>query len=169
MNRKILFILLLTLVVLMGINQSVANSFIHGKFAAQYDSSGTKLDSCRLCMASTSSPVSWNEYGEDLRGDVDFSRDNPLHAMKNIESLDSDGDGFTNLDEIQSSTFPGDASDVPAPNPELISAPDEVSPEPTQTPVQEKIEPESTNAVTAFASFAMFLVAYSLYIRKKEE
>ena len=75
MNRKILFILLVTLTALIGAHQSVANTFIHGKFTARYDVSGTKLDSCKLCMASTSPPVSWNEYGTDLRSDTDFSRD----------------------------------------------------------------------------------------------
>ena len=170
MNRKILFILLVTFVALIGAHQSVANSFIHGKFTAQYDVSGPKLDSCKTCMASTSSPVSWNEYGTELRSDTDFSRDNPLQAMKNIESLDSDGDGFTNLEEIQSSTFPGDADDFPAPSPELISAPDETPTKtPTQTPVQEETEPVSTNTVTAFATLVMFVAVYFLAIRKKEE
>ena len=175
MNRKILFILLVTLVVLIGIQQSVANGFIHGKFKEQYDVSGTKLDSCKLCMASTSPPVSRNEYGMDLRNDSDFNRNNPLQAMKNIESLDSDGDGFINIDEITSSTFPGNASDFPAgPSPELISAPHEEPTKtptktPAQTPVQEDTEPKSTNAVTAFATLSMFVAVYFLIVRKKEE
>ena len=169
MNRKILFILLVTLVAIIGTYQSVANSSIHDKFTAQYGVSGTKLDSCKLCMASTSSPVSWNEYGTDLRSDSDFNRNNPLQAMKNIESLDSDGDGFTNIDEIQSSTFPGDTNDFPPPSPELISAPHEDPPEITQTPVQEETEPVSTNTVTAFATLSMFVVVYFLAVRKKGE
>ena len=169
MNKKILFILLVTFVVLIGVHQSVANSSIHGKFTAEYGVSGTKLDSCKLCMASTSSPVSWNEYGTDLRSDTDFNRNNPEQAMKNIESMDSDGDGFTNINEIQSSTLPGDADDFPAPSPELISAPDETAPELTQTPVPEETEPVSTNTVTAFATLSMFAAVYFLAVRKKEE
>ena len=170
MNKKILFILLVTLVALIGAHQSVANSSIHGKFTVQYGVSDTKLDSCKLCMASISSPVSWNEYGTDLRSDTDFNRNNPEQAMKNIESLDSDGDGFTNIDEIQSSTLPGDANDFPAPSPELISAPHETPTKIlTQTPVQEEAEPVSTNTVTAFVTLSMFLAVYFLTVRKKEE
>ena len=167
MNRKILFILLVTFVVLIGAHQSVANSSIYGKFTVQYEVSGTKLDSCKLCMASTSSPVSWNEYGTDLRSDDDFSRNNPGLAMKNIESLDSDGDGFTNIEEIQSATLPGDSGDFPAP-PET-PAPHGTPPELIQTPVPEETEPESTNAVTAFATLVIFVAVYFLAIRKKEE
>lgn len=100
MNRKILFILLVTLIALIGAHQSVANSFIKEKFTTQYDASGTKLDSCKTCMSSTSSPVSWNEYGTDLRSNADFIRNNPGKAMENIESLDSDGDGFTNIENF---------------------------------------------------------------------
>ncbi len=172
MKRKILVILVITAIALAFVQQSMANSVIHGKFTAQYDVSGTKLDSCQLCMASTTAPVSWNEYGMELKSNSDF-KDNLELAMKNIESMDSDGDGFTNIEEIQGATFPGDASDFPAMMPEETSTPEAMStPEVTatiqQTPVMEETEPVSTSGVNAFATLVMFAAVFFL-TRKKEE
>jgi len=63
---------------------------------------GTKLDSCTLCHISTNPPA-WNDYGNDYGDhDQDFAA---------IESLDSDGDGVSNVDEIADGTFPGNATD----------------------------------------------------------
>jgi len=35
----------------------------------------------------------------------------PARTIVFIEPLDSDGDGFTNIDEIKAGTFPGDPTD----------------------------------------------------------
>jgi len=52
-----------------------------------------------------------NPYGKDLA-----RQGSPLRAasFKAIEALDSDKDGFTNLQEIQAGTLPGDPASKPA-------------------------------------------------------
>jgi hypothetical protein len=63
----------------------------------------TKLDACVTCHVGTGTEL--NRYGNDL------------HVAKakfaDVEKLDSDRDGFTNLDEIKALTFPGDSTDTP--------------------------------------------------------
>ena len=70
-------------------------------FNDKYGTSGTKLDSCSTCHAS-SSPAkdNLNPYG------TDFGAAN--HDFGAIEPKDSDADGVTNIDEIKKRTFPGD-------------------------------------------------------------
>jgi len=95
----------------------------------------TKLDDCALCHKSgqigsrtygscdychqiynTQEPhgdilATLNSYGEAYRV-ADYS-------PEDIENLNSDGDEFTNIEEIRALTFPGDASDYPG----LVPAP----------------------------------------------
>jgi hypothetical protein len=82
--------------------------------AAYPDATGSRIDACGLCH--TNVPKR-NAYGTAYAG--------AGHLFAPIESADSDGDGFTNLEEIVALTFPGDASDTPAVQP---------SPTPTATP-----------------------------------
>jgi len=55
-----------------------------------------------------------NQYGLNYHG---YGRN--AAAVKTIESLDSDGDGYSNIDEIQADRYPGDAKDYPG----LVAAP----------------------------------------------
>ena len=64
--------------------------------------SGTRIDECNFCHASE---FSRNPYG------VDYA--NSGYDFVAIESLDSDGDGFTNIDEINRLSLPGQAEDRP--------------------------------------------------------
>ncbi|HVN53666.1 MAG TPA: DNRLRE domain-containing protein [Anaerolineaceae bacterium] len=66
----------------------------------------TSLDSCDLCHASNFPVI--NAYGSAFKSHGDNAA-----AFGAIESLDSDGDGFTNFQEILARTFPGDASSHP--------------------------------------------------------
>jgi len=70
-------------------------------FNDKYGTSGSKLDSCSTCHAS-SSPAkdNLNPYGTDFGG--------AGHDFGAIEGKDSDGDGVSNIDEINKRTFPGD-------------------------------------------------------------
>jgi hypothetical protein len=77
-------------------------------FNAEYGTSGgynynPQLGSCLTCHPSGSSR---NAFANDWR--------NNGHNFANVESMDSDNDGFTNLDEIVAGTFPGDSSSKPA-------------------------------------------------------
>jgi len=85
-------------------------------FEAAYPAAvGSRIDTCSLCHSSGSAR---NTYGAAYK--------NAGHQFAPIEADDSDGDGFTNLEEIVALTFPGNASDPPAP---------QASPTPTVTPL----------------------------------
>ena len=85
--------------------------------------------SCLLCHDNTS-PASWNAYGLDLRAvlptgglsNEQFATELP-DALLSIEGLDSDGDGFENLDEIIGGSWPADPQSVPGD----ATCPDDVS------------------------------------------
>lgn len=74
-------------------------------FNKKYGTQGTKLDSCNTCHTTTQDADHLNPYGTDFRkANRDYGA---------IEGLDSDGDGFKNIDEINAGTFPGDPNDNP--------------------------------------------------------
>lgn len=64
---------------------------------------------CAKCHTSTQ-PVAWNNYGLAVYGALDGEafEDNLGAALAAIEDDDSDGDGLTNLEEIEIGTNPGD-------------------------------------------------------------
>lgn len=115
-----------------------ANRFLE----AYPQKAGTKLDNCNLCHSGGSyvnsrgravelGSCQWchDTYGYDGAGDIaqtinsygaayqDAGRN--AQAVQQIDSLDSDGDGYTNAEEIAANTFPGDAGDTPG----LVAAP----------------------------------------------
>lgn len=63
----------------------------------------TPLNSCSLCH---SGGTNRNPYGQDF---VEHSLN-----FEAIENIDSDDDGFTNIDEIIGIAFPGDPASVPS-------------------------------------------------------
>jgi len=85
----------------------------------------------RLCLAGPAScdtchlgaPPSLNLYGEAVHGELpaDAEEDPETFlealeaALRATESFDSDGDGVTNLEEIEAGSKPGDAQSIPAP------------------------------------------------------
>ncbi len=70
---------------------------------------GSRIDVCQLCHvnANPNSNSARNAYGTAFRSNS--------HNFGNVANLDSDGDGFTNLQEITALTFPGNAADKPTP------------------------------------------------------
>ena len=96
---------------------------------------GTKLDSCTLChtggsytsggKTTTLGSCQWchYKYGYDKSGDITatlnpygkdyLAQGRNVAALKTIETKDSDGDGFTNIVEINAVRYPGDATDDP--------------------------------------------------------
>lgn len=88
------------------------------QFQNRYGAAGSAIDTCNLCHAIT---PALNGYGTAFR---DASRN-----FAAIESLDSDGDGRTNIQEITARTFPGEAdgqappSDAIAPTVTAFSVP----------------------------------------------
>ena len=88
-----------------------------------YGTAGTRLDTCNTCHITGRST---NPYGTHLKSEIsrvmnpeaealtDEQFLNALRgALRGIEELDSDGDGYSNLAEIKALTFPGDPGDHP--------------------------------------------------------
>jgi hypothetical protein len=100
--------LALAIALVMG---SVATAYSIGGYLTQFENkypaaSGTQIDSCSLCHTDISQSSARNSYGAAFGSNS--------HNFAAIESLDSDGDGFTNLQEISAKTFPGNAGSKPA-------------------------------------------------------
>lgn len=116
------------------------------KFLTAYpDAAGTKLDHCALChsggqyenkkgeMVALGSCL-WchDTYGYDGAGEIEdtinvYGTDykaagRNATAVTSINTLDSDGDGYTNGEEIAAGTFPGNPDDYPG----LTPAPSKV-------------------------------------------
>lgn len=90
-------------------------------FNSVYETKGTKLDTCRTCH--TSGRL-LNSYGNDAKREFSIMKvsdsqteEEPIaafvEALKAIEPIDSDGDGYSNAEEITARTFPGNPSDYP--------------------------------------------------------
>jgi len=92
---------LVAVVALLGAPMASAKSSFLTSFNQHYDTAGTRLDSCATCHNGEAR----NPYGRAYSGSG--------RNFTAIENLDSDGDGFTNLVEINSLTFPGNPDDYP--------------------------------------------------------
>lgn len=100
--------------VAMMISTATALPEILDVFNAKYDTGGTRLDTCDTCHFHGSQNASnLNSYGMDMNGHLNIAINKGLAI---IEPLDSDRDGFTNIDEIHNLTFPGNKSDSPKKN-----------------------------------------------------
>ncbi len=115
-----------------------ANSTDLANFEGTYSTAvGSRIDTCSLCH--TSSIPSLNAFGAAYKA----AGRNPA-AFAAIASLDSDGDGYTNAQEIAALTFPGDPNDHPAAPPTATATPG-----PTNTATTSKTTgPISTMAPT---------------------
>jgi len=96
-------------------------------FNATYPSAATSaLSSCVLCHINPAGGGTRNGYGNAFLASG--------HNFKTIETQDSDGDGYTNIAEINAKTFPGNAASHPAtPTPTPAPTPTP-TPAPTPTP-----------------------------------
>lgn len=89
-----------------------AVSEIHTAWTAMYNVAGTPLDACISCHNPHSMDV-YNPYGRDIYNEILAGFD-AYQALANVEPVDSDGDGFSNIAEINALTFPGDPNSFPA-------------------------------------------------------
>ncbi len=104
-NRATLIVILM---MVMMVGSALAISNYLSTFNARYGTSATVLNTCVLCH-----PSGGGNNGGNLNAFADhFSANNNSYAA--IENLDSDGDGFTNIQEITARTFPGNAASFPA-------------------------------------------------------
>ena len=74
------------------------------------------LPTCAYCHVSTDPETpTWNPYGDDLADALDGLEFDALEAaLAEVAELDSDGDGFSNEEEIEAGTRPGDSASAPA-------------------------------------------------------
>jgi hypothetical protein len=81
------------------------------------------LPDCKTCHEKTQQPVVMNAFGRDVSIALEAYTTKPFDpgafngslpfALTDVEGLDSDGDGHTNLTELLEGTFPGDKSSIP--------------------------------------------------------
>ncbi|HET9476394.1 MAG TPA: ethylbenzene dehydrogenase-related protein, partial [Dehalococcoidia bacterium] len=101
----------------------------------KYGTAATKLNSCGTCHQDPEGGGPFNPYGTAFQGAAGTT-DQKFTA---IEGLDSDGDTYLNLAEIQAGTWPGDPADFPGST---------ATPTPSPTPVPPIIL-NSASVVTA--------------------
>ena len=93
------------LIVIMASSALALRSYLTD-FNNQYGTSATPLNTCGLC----------HPGGTNTAGNLnDFANDYVLngYSYTAIQNLDSDGDGFTNIQEINARTLPGDPASFP--------------------------------------------------------
>ena len=101
---KRLFSILFVMTFLLSLyTLTYASSSYMTSFNSRYGSAGTAIGACSVCH--TTAPAC-NSYGNAFKSNA--------HNYATIEPLDSDGDGFTNIVEINAKAFPGNASSNPA-------------------------------------------------------
>ncbi|MFZ2198972.1 MAG: thrombospondin type 3 repeat-containing protein [Thermodesulfovibrionales bacterium] len=105
-SRKLLVILLAVVFIIGAVGSAGAVSSYLSSFSSTYPSSATASFGCQICHV-PAGPPSRNPYGTAYR--------NAGHNFTTIEPQDSDGDGATNIAEINAGTNPGDAGSKPAP------------------------------------------------------
>ena len=125
-----IYLLIMTIVAtVIIIDTAMALPEMLDSFDTKYNTKGTRLDTCDVCHIPNKphrsacdevchipnkpqkvDPINLNPYGMGLRAHLDIPVD---QALATIESLDSDADKFTNIDEIHNLTFPGSKNDFP--------------------------------------------------------
>lgn len=126
MRERIWLMSIMAIVMIVG-TVSALPEILDG-FNAKYDTVGTKLDTCDTCHISgkpqhnacddvchipnkpQKESDNLNPYGVSIKNSLKM---NISQAFTTIENLDSDGDKFSNIDEIHNLTFPGDKKDSP--------------------------------------------------------
>jgi len=82
--------------------QSHSTRSIQSSFENRYPNSVAAERECLLCHQFSYGGLNWNSYGTDL-----WKSTSANAAFEDIENLDSDGDGLTNLYEIENGRDPG--------------------------------------------------------------
>jgi hypothetical protein len=101
--KRLLSILSVLTLVLVGYTVAYATNGYMTSFNSKYGTAGTAIGNCSVCH--TTAP-SCNSYGNAFK--------NNARNYATIEPMDSDKDGFTNIVEINASTFPGNAASKPS-------------------------------------------------------
>ena len=131
---------------------ALAKSSYAPVFNNLYNTANTRLDDCAVCHPGGRTSR-LDPYGQafDAQHAAGKSVQDSLLA---IESLDSDGDGWTNIQEIRALTFPGLPADHPTGSPTPTpTAPPTKTPPPTATPPSGTPVPTRTSLPTSTPTF----------------
>lgn len=104
-NRGIIWCIAFIAILLLAPQVMALPSYLKTFEKTYPEAAGSRIDACNLCHDSPGGGDARNSYG--------LSYASSEHNFAAIENTDSDGDGYTNLQEIQNLTFPGDANDHP--------------------------------------------------------
>ncbi len=115
LSRSLIFLFLASMIIPAAVPEASAVPSHLNNFTIKYPAAaGSRIAVCDLChIPPFPSIANRNQYGFDF-GNQTLHFINPNQSFASIESNDSDGDGFTNIAEINALTFPGNASDFPA-------------------------------------------------------
>lgn len=103
-----------------------ATSNFMAAFAETYPAAAaSKLNDCQLCHSAQSMPE-LNDYGRDYQSHG--------HNLQAIAAGDSDGDGWSNIVEINAATWPGALADHPAGQPAAETAAQPAAEAPSTVP-----------------------------------
>ncbi|MCX7948685.1 MAG: VCBS repeat-containing protein, partial [Treponemataceae bacterium] len=106
MKKKVLNYLIISISIVGIFGIAWGTNALRNQFNTRYGTAGTVLDQCILCHTTNTNVGPLNSYGDTL------ALNNNNFAA--VESIDSDGDGFSNIAEITARTFPGNAASRPA-------------------------------------------------------
>ena len=111
-QRKAMYLLLamaLTLALLGGTIQTTsAHGGVVNAFNDAYPGSSSFTNAnCQLCHANPGGGSPWNAYGYSILLEINDNSLSIADAIAAVESLDADGNGTSNIDEINASAQPG--------------------------------------------------------------
>jgi len=122
MNKNFFLVLIIaTSLYLAGAQEAASKPEFLKTFEKKYpEASGSRIDACILCHVENpdTGTSKWNPFGSEFKTVGGFAA---------MESQDSDGDGFSNIEEIHALTFPGNASDHPMVTNHTTTAPPDVN------------------------------------------
>ncbi|MBA3726351.1 MAG: hypothetical protein H0W86_07830 [Armatimonadetes bacterium] len=111
--------------------------------------------SCMTCHTTMAGGQHHNAYGKDIKAAM-RTRQLPevtIELLSNLESKDSDHDGFTNIEEIQGGFLPGASTSHPAPK----EGQPRVEKAPKANEVSQLIPPHSFHPLAVHFPIALFI------------
>lgn len=131
--KRVILRLISIITIVMMIGTAAAIPEMMDAFNIKYNTIGTRLNTCDTChipdkpqkricdvchvSGKPQKEETLNSYGLSIKDNLNIGFTKALSKMENV---DSDKDGFTNIDEIRNLTFPGSKNDKPKKNGILI-------------------------------------------------
>jgi hypothetical protein len=107
--QRIIKLMVVMAIVALGATSAYALPTYLSTFTSTYTAAAATLGQCVLCHIDPMGGGPTNPFGTDFAANG--------HNFAAIQNLDSDGDGYTNIAEINALTWPGDATSHPAATP----------------------------------------------------